>query len=406
MLKNTLKIPPKRDTFRDKLIHLVNYDNNFYDLSQFRKIVEKWSRTTKSIREWHEEYKELYNKRYNNIIEPKDNNIDKNIAAFRSKYKNYRIGKVIDKNTVKNSFPIRKNKKFMLNRVGKLNEYMEDIMFEGKYAYLVLININTRYLCVEPLNMKHGDNYIKTNTKSAKSYLTALREINKRLNRIISNKVSYKSRKIKYLFGDGESCFNSKEAWKYYSSYDINFNPVSRIDAENGKSYPIHTGLSIIDRVIRTIRDMANNLKIKMINPADMEYIVDYYNKSIHKTLSKFAKFPVSPEMVQNDIELEKHIIFNMVKDNYNKKNNSDYKLNEGQIVAVYNPKNNIIGKRRNITKPDKYIFVRQKRCNAGLFGVMKLDDYNKCKNKSPEYRNNFYKKNMLELPRFLINKI
>lgn len=402
MSKSPFKIPPKRDTFRDKLIHLVNYDDKFYDLSQFRKIVEKWSRTTKSIREWYEEYKKLYNKRYNNIIEPKDNNIDKNIAAFRSKYKNYRIGKDIDKNTVKNSFPIRKNKKFMLNRVGKLNEYMEDIMFEGKYAYLVLININTRYLCVEPLNMKHGDNYIKTNTKSAKSYLTALREINKRL-----NKIFYITRKIKYLFGDGESCFDSKEAWNYYNWYDIKFNPVSRIDGENGKSYPIHTGLSIIDRVIRTIRDMANNLKIKkIINPVDMEYIVDYYNKSIHKTLSKFANFPVSPEMVQNDLELEKYIIFNMVKDNYNKINKSDYKLNEGQIITVYNPKNNIIGKKRNITKPDKYIFVSQKRFNGGLFNVMKLDDYNKCKNKSLEYKNNFYKEHKLELPRFLINKI
>ena len=398
MLKNHLKIPPKRDNFRDKLKQLVNYDDKFYDLKQFRKITEKWPKTTKAINEWYEEYKELYNEKYNNIIVPKNNNIDVNRAAFRSKYKNYKIGKDIDKNTVKNSFPIRKNKKFMLNRVGKLNEYMEDIMYDGNYAYLVLININTRYLCVEPLNTKHGDNYLKNNTKSSKAYLTAIREINKRLNTFI------KPRKIKYLFGDGELCFNSKESWKYYSSYHIKFNPVSRIDGENGKSYPIHTGLSIVDRVIRTIRDMANNLNLNIINPADMVYIVDYYNKSSHKTLSKFANFPVSPEIVQNDIELEKYIIFNMVKDNYNTINNTDYKLNKGQIITVYNPKNNTMDKKRNITKPDKYVFIGQNSIRNRLFNVVKLDVYNKCKNKAPEIIDSYYKKHKLELPRYLIN--
>ena len=156
---------------------------------------------------------------------------------------------------------------------------------------------------------------------------------------------------------------------------------------------------------------MANNLclKTKIINPVDMEYIVDYYNKSSHKTLSKFANFPVSPEIVQKDLELEKYIIFNMVKDNYNKinNNNNDYKLNEGQIITVYNPKNNTMDKKRNITKPDKYVFIGQNGGrNNRLFNVVKLDDYNKCKDKSRDYKNNFYKKNKLELPRYLINKI
>lgn len=400
MLKNHLKIPPKRDNFRDKLKQLVNYDDKFYDLKQFRKITKKWPKTTKAISEWYEEYKELYNEKYNNIIEPKNNNIDMNRAAFRSKYKNYKIGKDIDKNTVKNSFPIRKNKKFMLNRVGKLNEYMEDIMYDGKYAYLVLININTRYLCVEPLNTKHGDNYLKNNTKSTKAYLTALQKINNRLNQM---------RKIKYLFGDGEPSFKSKKAWNYYTNFNgrnIIFNPVSRITGENGKSSPIHTGLSIVDRVIRTIRDMANNLNLNIINPADMVYIVDYYNKSSHKTLSKFANFPVSPEIVQNDIELEKYIIFNMVKDNYNTINNTDYKLNKGQIITVYNPKNNTMDKKRNITKPDKYVFIGQNSIRNRLFNVVKLDVYNKCKNKAPEIIDSYYKKHKLELPRYLINKI
>ena len=63
MLKNHLKIPPKRDNFRDKLKQLVNYDDKFYDLKQFRKITKKWPKTTKAINEWYEEYKELYNER-------------------------------------------------------------------------------------------------------------------------------------------------------------------------------------------------------------------------------------------------------------------------------------------------------------------------------------------------------
>ena len=57
------------------------------------------------------------------------------------------------------------------------------------------------------------------------------------------------------------------------------------------KKDPMHSSLGIIDRVIRTLRDMAYNIKADVITPEIMEELVSQYNNAPHKTLLKLAGY-------------------------------------------------------------------------------------------------------------------
>ena len=71
------------------------------------------------------------------------------------------------------------------------------------------------------------------------------------------------------------------------------------------KTSPYHTSLSIVDRVIRTIRDMAYHLQSGLITP---KIILDEYNNTYYSILSKYADFKVTPMMAHKDRRLEEMI--------------------------------------------------------------------------------------------------
>jgi hypothetical protein len=70
------------------------------------------------------------------------------------------------------------------------------------------------------------------------------------------------------------------------------------------KEEPQHRKLGIIDRVTRTIRDIAFANHWETISPTEMQWIVNAYNQAPHKTLSELMGFDVSPNIAQNDKEL------------------------------------------------------------------------------------------------------
>jgi hypothetical protein len=59
---------------------------------------------------------------------------------------------------------------------------------------------------------------------------------------------------------------------------------------------PNHTSLSIIDRVIRTIRDLAYNMKVGQITPPIMDKIITLYTNAPHIGLTNIVKFDVTPK--------------------------------------------------------------------------------------------------------------
>ena len=280
-----------------------------------------------------------------------------------------------------NYFPLKSNfKKYSLHTIAKRYSYIIDLMFENrKYCYLVAININTRKLWVEPTNIKikprnevaslsdqSGANSVQGKAenaniieitydqKSSTAYLQALQTM------------MYKGMIIKYLKGDGEKAFESIDATRFYQNHDIKFETVPRQITKypefmhelnmvkSLKSEPTHSALGIIDRVIRTIRDIAYNLEVPEINPSVMVYIVNLYNNTPHKTLSKYAGIKVSPNDVDNNPELEEFIVRKIHQKNYEIMHCEGYNLYPGEEVVVYNP-NSSMAKRRTVIQPGNW---------------------------------------------------
>lgn len=228
-------------------------------------------------------------------------------------------------------------------------------------SYLIAINVNTRYLYAELTNIiennenAENDNImVRKDKKSTILYLKALQ------------KMIDSGMRVKHLSGDGEGAFNSKLSWDtVYKDNDIDFKPVQKqivgvipkfMQNRNykPKSEPMHSSLGIVDRVIRTIRDMAYNMKIGVINPNSMKIIVEQYNHAPHKTLSKYAGFEVSPYMAENNMMLEDYIVKKIIQSNFNIQNEIGYELPIGSKVSVYNEKS-ALSKRRTVIQPDNY---------------------------------------------------
>ena len=134
------------------------------------------------------------------------------------------------------------------------------------------------------------------------------------------------------------------------------------------KSEPLHSSLGLIDRVIRTIRDMAYNMEVEIITPDVMAEILKQYNHAPHKTLSKYAGFDVSPYMAQTNPDLEEFIVRRISAENYRIQSQPSFKLKPGTKVKVYN-ENSAMMKRRSKIQPGEYYVEEFK---DGLYTVCK----------------------------------
>ena len=332
---------------------------------------------SETIDKTYDYYMEQHNRKFQRI-----NNFTSTIKfnkpifpCFKSKDK---ISKLIDKGIkfkeVKdetiNSFPLKKNlKRYGLHMVALPYSYLVDLMFENMtYCYLVMININTRKLWVIETNFNKpteediqnlSDEELKKkinkSMKSSESIINAM-------NRLIKQGM-----KIRYIRGDGESGFNSRITQNFYKRnniipcFDIPRIKTSFPSFMNGynmvkkqKTEPNHSSLAIIDRVIRTIRDMAYNMEISLITPDIMNQLVYLYNNSPHSTLSKYAGQSVSPEEVDNDPELEDFIARRIKQENYTIMNSSGFNLLKGANVEVYNVDSSM-AKRRTIKQKGEF---------------------------------------------------
>ncbi|MDY4849037.1 MAG: hypothetical protein SO176_02090, partial [Bacilli bacterium] len=334
-------------------------------------------KSSETLDKTYEYYKEQHNRKFQRI-----NNFNGNInfneaiyPCFKSKDK---INKLKDngitfkdvKDYTINSFPLKKNlKSYGLHMVALPYSYLVDLMFENMtYCYLVMININTRKLWVietnfvkptkdslQNLSEEELKRNIKEGMKSSESIIHAMNQLIKQ------------GMKIRYIRGDGEGGFNSRITQDFYKRnniipcFDIPRIKTSFPSFMNGynmvkkqKTEPNHSSLGLIDRVIRTIRDMAYNMKIRLITPDIMQKIVYLYNNSPHSTLSKYAGQSVSPEEVDNDPELEDFITRKIKQENYIIMNSPGFNLSKGSNVDVYNVDSSM-AKRRTINQIGKF---------------------------------------------------
>ena len=233
---------------------------------------------------------------------------------------------------------------------------MIDIMFgENGLAYLVCINVNTKFGMIELLNTTQNGDALKANARTATSYLRALKKM---------MKVVEKYNPFKYLIGDGEGAFGSKLAKEFYKDHGIEFHGVPRMIIEGKKGTdPNHSSLAVVDRFIRTIRDMLYNCGYEA-TPKAIQYVLFQYNMSAHSMLSRALGQPISPHNLMLDKDKEEYIVMRINKANLATKLSPGYLLENNSRVKVYNEKN-AFGKRRKIHHEGEIVGR-----TAGLYAV------------------------------------
>ena len=393
--KDIERIKNDENEFRKKLDELIIFSSNIHRLltqNEFDKITYRWKgKNEKALKDWYKIYYNEIHKQPGWSMEIRNNNSNINYTVYKSPNKRKHLikklyGKTGDlkkdteiineelknvkSNNVHNSFPLKENKKFYLHSVHNPDTYFMDIMFTGKFAYLICINANTRYLYVEVLNGKfnfgEGLRYGSRVIRSSENFINTFKKL---LN---------KGLKVKLLVADDEGCFNSQTTQNFYNKHNIKFQGVPRLkkgvypkfmSKKYEKTEPLHSSLGIVDRVIRTLRDMAYNVEIDVIQPAEMKRLVELYNNSPHTTLSYYAGEQISPLMAQNDSVLEKFIMRRICQENFNVKSQDGYKIPMGEIVKVYNDFDKF-DKRRSVIQPGNYYVSDYKN------GLYEITDY------------------------------
>ena len=358
------------EDFKTKLDRfIVNSAINHQVLTdkQFKRITSGWKkgRDEKTDEEWYNYYYEELFKQPGWSDDVKTNN--------DIKYIDY---KSPNRKSINHRFSLKSNSRFQLHSVFKPGTYIIDIMFSGHYAYLIAINANTRYLFAELLNDRFEIG------KGLKIGKRAIKDVNHYL-RAMDSLMSKGMKPVK-IFADNEKCFQAAKDY-YKARGGIEFQGVEKIrrgvypsfmkNNSKHKTQPLHSSLGIIDRVIRTLRDMAYASQIGDILPEQMDVLVNMYNKAPHRTLSYYAGEDTSPEAVQSNPDLENFIIRRICQDNYNVKSQDDYFLPEGTKVLVYNDYDSF-QKRRSQTQPGTYYIGSESYYKNGKFTIINEEGY------------------------------
>ena len=264
-----------------------------------------------------------------------------------------------------NNFNVKKNKKEYSLRTysNARHSLIGDIFFDSDISYLLLININTRYAYayqlgdVEVGRISNKDEYqnnyyIYYATKGMKTTDSLIKAFDQHL----------ANHKVNILRFDGEKAINSKEFQNYLEQNHIMFIPAIP------KS---HTSLSLIDRLCRTIRDIAFNLNVEHISHQQiMDLILYYYNNTRHETLTStlFKAYPelksiyrngITPAIMDANPELERLFAMECMKHNYYVKSKQDYDINVGSEVQIVN-ENNPLEKKRTILNKNPHIVTKR----------------------------------------------
>ena len=225
--------------------------------------------------------------------------------------------------------------------------YMHDI-FTNPHSippyYHIFINVNTRYAHFEPLNSKTSDS------------------INSSLSSFINQ--FHPSR----LISDSEPAFVSKQNLDLLSKHHISSHIVQDLQHN-------HSSLGIIDRFIRTLRDMnqpkpsskheSTDPKYKQFPISKMQKLFNTYNHSYHSAIRS------EPFQMQNDPEAEKTYILNAQKFKRKQQKQKNFDLPIDSYVRYILPRSDIKNKKRTTTSVEAYKIDSR---NGNLYNIIAQD--------------------------------
>ena len=190
--------------------------------------------------------------------------------------------------------------------------YIGDLFFEtNKTVFLLLINVNTRYLYAYQIGKVESneilDKPIKYYNKYSIAYLPGNWKSTDTLIKVF--KYHLKDHKMNILRFDNEKAIQSKQFQQFLKDNNILLQSTIK---------DMHTSTAIMDRVCRTIRDIAFNLNIRgnmqltwlyskkdrnekskvhgIYNQQAMDLILYYYNNTAHDTLTQMI-FKLYPDL-------------------------------------------------------------------------------------------------------------
>ena len=227
---------------------------------------------------------------------------------------------------------IKKQQKLQLHQIFAPDTWLIDLVKFNDFYYVFFVEANTRYLisivgngdlitndAIEQTGLRvktdrfynifkqfEKKNVIETTDRGMK--LRSYQQQRKRINKII---------------GDSEKAFWSQMMINYYKSQRIEYEKINTV-VEG------HIRLSILDRLVRTIRDMVENAKIEVVSPNEMNTLAEVYNNTNHKALMDFT-----PYEVHNDFKKERMIIERRQGSNMIVRNRYKQNLQVGDIVYV-----------------------------------------------------------------------
>ena len=191
--------------------------------------------------------------------------------------------------------------KTQLHQVFPLYTWIIDFAFDNKF--LLCVEANTRYAVIYLLH------------RDATRLVKNLEELTMK-------------NTVKRIIGDYDKVFTSNALKEFCESHGITYE--FKKSAETN-----HIWTSILDRVVRTFRDMLFNLKVKDPNILDMRNIVEIYNKTHHQTLSKILGQPTTPEGLHRNEALQLLLIRRLRGINWSKTHVKSYVIDANRKVFV-----------------------------------------------------------------------
>jgi hypothetical protein len=277
-----------------------------------------------------------------------------NYSAFKTPIKiissneqlmnDYKLGRTITLPSIKPSpkFNLKKEKQqhFLPIVSTSPNTFQADIAEFGKYKYLVAIGVNNRYGFAVSLNNEEPFQQ----SRIGQSPFTAFKDVRSVLKAYdtLIKIIRIRTREKIFLETDAESAFKSKTLDDFFKRNDVEIS--AEVDT-------FHTRLAIVNRFIRTLRDMAFvKFEATEINPEQMNELVKEYNNSFHLGLSKVLGFTITPLQVISDRELEAKIMRTRLAEFFEMTEKNE--LSSGTQVIVHSDvlPNPIFKKRRQTT--------------------------------------------------------
>ena len=237
-----------------------------------------------------------------------------------------------------------------LHQVFHPNTWLVDLVKFNDLWYVFFVEANTRYLIVVQGNSDFASAEVVDVEPKKRVKTDIFLDVFKRFQEINEGKPVYQ------IIGDSERAFWSKSMMAYYKKNNI-------LTEKINVSKEGHVRLGILDRLVRTIRQMCYNAELPdLVIPTEMIKIVLTYNNTQHSAFYKYAKIKATPLEVHKNEELEKQFIQSLIAQNGKTAEQDSFHLDSGTKVIV--------------KAPDPEIFSKNKQSSMkGIYEVVSYDD-------------------------------